>query len=48
MQGRPLEPPLGIPTDVLRELLNRLEDSFKEIAPLWRVQSVAYDAVAEV
>jgi len=48
MQGRPLVPRLGIPIDLLRELLNRLEDSFKEIAPLCRVQSVAYDVVAEV
>jgi putrescine aminotransferase len=28
-----IEPPLGIAMDLLRELLNRLEDSFKEIAP---------------
>jgi putrescine aminotransferase len=27
-----IEPPLGIPMDLLHEMLNRLEDSFKEIA----------------
>ncbi len=27
-----IEPPLGIPMDLLREMLNRLEDTFKEIS----------------
>jgi putrescine aminotransferase len=27
-----IEPPLGIPMELLREMLNRLEDTFKEIA----------------
>ena len=37
-----------IPTELLRELLNRLEDSFKEISPQVRPQSVACNALAEV
>jgi hypothetical protein len=32
--------------ELLRELLNRLEDSFKEIAPLCRSQSIAHNAAA--
>ena len=43
-----IEPPLGIPMELLRELLNRLEDSLQEIAPLCRPPSVAHNAVAEV
>jgi putrescine aminotransferase len=31
-----IEPPLGIPMDLLREMLNRLEDSLKEIEPMSR------------
>jgi putrescine aminotransferase len=31
-----IEPPLGIPTELLGELLNRLEDSIQEIAPRCR------------
>ncbi len=27
-----IEPPLGIPMELLREMLNRLEDTFKEVA----------------
>jgi hypothetical protein len=34
--------------ELLRELLNRLEDSLQEIAPLCRPPSVAHNAVAEV
>ena len=28
-----IEPPLGIPMALLQEVLNRLEDAFREIAP---------------
>jgi putrescine aminotransferase len=40
-----IEPPLGIPIDLLRELLNRLEDSFKEIAPRCRTISSTYTSL---
>jgi hypothetical protein len=43
-----IEPPLGIPRELLGELLNRLEDSFKEMAPRCRPQSVAHNTVVEV
>ena len=42
-----IEPPLGIPIELLREMLNRLEDSFKEIAPLCRPQSAAPVTLAQ-
>ncbi len=36
-----IEPPLGIPIELLREMLNRLEDSLKEIGPMIRSPSIA-------
>ena len=36
-----IEPPLGIPIELLREMLNRLEDSLKEIGPASRSPSIA-------
>jgi putrescine aminotransferase len=43
-----IEPPLGIPLDLLRELLNRLEDSIIEIAPACRSTPIARGSVLEV
>ena len=43
-----IEPPLGIPIELLRELLNQLEDSLQEIAPQCRSQSIGHNALAEV
>jgi len=43
-----IEPALGIPMELLRELLNRLEDSLKEIAPLQRIPVTAHSVAAEV
>jgi putrescine aminotransferase len=43
-----IEPPLGIPLELLREMLGRLEDSFREIAPRCRIPSVVRSAVVEV
>jgi putrescine aminotransferase len=43
-----IEPPLGIPLELLREMLNRLEDSFKEIAPECKTPSNTRCSVAEV
>jgi putrescine aminotransferase len=43
-----IEPPLGIPMELLREMLNRLEDSLREIAPLHRIPAAGRCAVAEV
>jgi hypothetical protein len=34
--------------ELLRELLNRLEDSLKEIAPLQRIPVTAHSVAAEV
>jgi putrescine aminotransferase len=36
-----IEPPLGIPMELLREMLNRLEDSLREIAAPYRSPSGA-------
>ena len=43
-----IEPALGIPMELLREMLNRLEDSLREIAPLHRIPVTARSVVAEV
>jgi putrescine aminotransferase len=43
-----IEPALGIPMELLRELLNRLEDSLREIAPLHRIPVTAHSVAAEV
>jgi putrescine aminotransferase len=43
-----IEPPLSIPNSVLREVLDRLEDSLKEIAPGCRMASVARDEASIV
>jgi putrescine aminotransferase len=43
-----IEPPLGISMDLLREMLNRLEDSIKEIAPQCRSASMTRSSVVEV
>ena len=43
-----IEPPLGISMDLLREMLDRLEDSLKEIAPQCRASSIALNSVVEV
>jgi hypothetical protein len=37
---------LGIPMELLREMLNRLEDSLKEITPLQRMPATSRSAVA--
>lgn len=42
-----IEPPLGIPMELLREMLNRLEDSFKEIGSLRATAQPAVVPVAE-
>lgn len=36
-----IEPPLGIPVSLLKEVLSRLEDALKEIAPVGRGQPIA-------
>jgi putrescine aminotransferase len=41
-----IEPALGIPMELLREMLNRLEDSLKEITPLQRMPATSRSAVA--
>jgi putrescine aminotransferase len=41
-----IEPALGIPMELLREMLNRLEDSLKEITPLQRMPATCRSAVA--
>jgi putrescine aminotransferase len=43
-----IEPPLGIPVDLLHELLNRLEDSLKEIAPGCRTPPIVRNSVLEI
>jgi putrescine aminotransferase len=43
-----IEPPLGIPTNLLQEMLSRLEDALKEIAPVGRGQPVAQAPAVEV
>jgi putrescine aminotransferase len=43
-----IEPPLGISMDLLPEMLNRLEDSLKEIAPGCRTPAVPRTSVLEV
>jgi putrescine aminotransferase len=43
-----IEPPLGIPTELLREVLNRLEDSLQEIARPLRVPAVMRVAAVTV
>jgi putrescine aminotransferase len=43
-----IEPPLGISMDLLGEMLNRLEDSLKEIAPGCRTPAVPRTSVLEV
>jgi putrescine aminotransferase len=43
-----IEPPLGIPMGLLQEMLNRLEDSFREIAPVRRTVSATRAEVLEV
>jgi putrescine aminotransferase len=43
-----IEPPLGISMELLREVLNRLEDSFKEIAQRSKPASVGRSFVAAV
>jgi acetylornithine/succinyldiaminopimelate/putrescine aminotransferase len=42
-----IEPPLGIPMELLRELLNRLEDSLQEIAPRCRSVSSVCSSLAD-
>lgn len=43
-----IEPPLGIPMSLLQEMLGRLEDALKEIAPGGRGQSVTRGVAVEV
>jgi putrescine aminotransferase len=43
-----IEPPLGISWELLREMLNRLEDSIREIAPGCRSPSVTRDPLLEI
>jgi len=43
-----IEPPLGISMELLREMLNRLEDSFREIAPRCSAKPMARSAALEV
>ncbi len=43
-----IEPPLGIPIALLQEMLNRLEDALREIAPGNRCQSAARALAVEV
>jgi putrescine aminotransferase len=43
-----IEPPLGISIELLGEVLNRLEDSFKEIAPPGSSPAIARSQVATV
>jgi putrescine aminotransferase len=42
-----IEPPLGISLQLLREMLNRLEDSIREIAPGCRSPTAARDPLVE-
>jgi putrescine aminotransferase len=42
-----IEPPLGISLELLREMLNRLEDSIREIAPGCRSPTAARDPLVE-
>jgi putrescine aminotransferase len=43
-----IEPALGISMDALREMLNRMEDSFNEIASVFRPRPAASSGVAAV